>query len=74
MNTPIESLLTEAELVACIRERTGEGSIRTLRKWRTRRIGPAWVKVGRRIVYPLSGIEPWLESITQQPLRSRRAA
>jgi hypothetical protein len=74
MNTPLENLLTEAELVVRIKARTGEGSVRMLRKWRTRRVGPPWTKIGRKIVYPISGLEPWLLSITRQSVRSHRTA
>lgn len=49
-------------------------SVRTLRLWRQRREGPAWVKVGKRVVYAKRSILGWLESSEQQPVRRRRAA
>lgn len=65
---------TERELADQLKARTGAGCIRTLRKWRQRRIGPPWAKIGHLIVYPNDGFEGWLKSQVQQPVRSRRAA
>lgn len=31
----------------------------TLANWRAKRIGPAYVKIGGRILYPVSVIETW---------------
>lgn len=32
---------------------------RTLANWRVKRYGPAWLKVGGRIVYPLPAVLAW---------------
>jgi DNA-binding transcriptional MerR regulator len=45
-------------------------TIRTLRKYRQTRVGPPWVKIGKRVLYPDS-LE-WLADQIQQPVRSRR--
>ena len=65
---------TEKELAEQLKERTGIGCVRTLRKWREQRIGPPWAKFGRIIVYPNDAFETWLHAQVQQPVRSRRAA
>lgn len=65
---------TEKELAEQLKARTGCGCIRTLRKWRERRLGPPWAKIGRVVVYPNDGFENWLRAQVQQPVRSRRAA
>jgi hypothetical protein len=49
-------------------------SVRTLRAWRQQGIGPAWLKIGRTIYYPVDGVAVWLKSIEQKPVRARRAA
>jgi hypothetical protein len=36
-------------------------TVRTLRRWREERKGPAFVRVGRKIFYPRSAIAAWLE-------------
>jgi hypothetical protein len=48
--------------------------VRTLRKWRERRIGPPWTTIGRTVVYPIGGFEAWLKANIQQPvsIASRR--
>jgi hypothetical protein len=33
---------------------------RTLQGWRLRGGGPAWVRAGRRVLYPVAGIEEFL--------------
>jgi len=47
-------------------------TVRTLRKWRQRRIGPPFAKYGKTVVYPDD--DDWLRNLVQQPIRSRRAA
>lgn len=45
---------------------------RTLQSWRLRGGGPPWVRVGRRVLYPVDGVE---EFLGQRPhARSTRAA
>lgn len=63
---------TEKELAQALKEKTGQGSPRTLRSWRQRRIGPPWLKVGKAVMYSDDGFETWLKSQVQQPARSRR--
>jgi len=72
--TALERHHTEKELARQLKEKTGFGCERTLRKWREQRIGPPWIKFGKVILYPDDGFEAWLKSQVQQPVRSRRAA
>ena len=65
---------TEKELASQLKDRTGFGCVRTLRKWREQRIGPPWIKFGKTILYPIADFEAWLRAQVQQPVRSRRAA
>jgi hypothetical protein len=47
-------------------------SKRTLRSERQRGDGPPFVKLGKRVYYPLDGFRDWLKSIERQPVRSGR--
>lgn len=31
----------------------------TLATWRSRKLGPRYIKIGGRVLYPLDGIEEW---------------
>ncbi len=37
----------------------GEVSVGTLRNWRSARIGPAFVKIGKAILYPAEQLDAW---------------
>lgn len=37
----------------------GGVSVGTLRNWRAMRIGPAYVKVGKSVLYPVNELEAW---------------
>jgi hypothetical protein len=39
----------------------GEISVGTLRNWRSMRVGPAFVKIGKGILYPIDQLEAWDE-------------
>jgi hypothetical protein len=45
---------------------------RTLRLWRQQGIGPAWVKIGRRVFYAEAALLAWIRSLERQPVRSRQ--
>jgi hypothetical protein len=49
-------------------------TVRTLRSWRQRGEGPPFVKVGKRVFYPIAGNAAWLKANEQAPVRSGRAA
>jgi len=55
--TKVPDFLAEGE----VSRRTGL-SIRTLQGWRARGKGPAFVHAGRRILYPVAGVEDFLRS------------
>ena len=44
-------------------------SERTLIRWRNRRVGPAWVKVGRRVLYRRSDLDSWMDNQRVVPVR-----
>jgi hypothetical protein len=53
-------------------------SPRTLERWRWQRVGPGYLKIGGRVVYPLEAVQAYEsaqtrgpESTTQQPDSSR---
>jgi hypothetical protein len=48
--------LTSEEVSARYR---GEISVGTLRNWRAMRIGPAYVKIGKAVLYPVEELEAW---------------
>jgi hypothetical protein len=37
----------------------GEVTVGTLRNWRAMRIGPAFVKIGKAVLYPVAELESW---------------
>nr|WIE89102.1 helix-turn-helix domain-containing protein [Mesorhizobium sp. WSM4875] len=37
----------------------GSISLGTLRNWRAKRIGPAYVKLGKAVLYPMDELELW---------------
>lgn len=37
----------------------GSISVGTLRNWRAMRIGPAYVKIGKAVLYPIEELEKW---------------
>jgi hypothetical protein len=39
----------------------GEITVGTLRNWRAMRVGPAFVKIGKAVLYPLDQLEAWDE-------------
>jgi hypothetical protein len=53
---PPEDLLTVEDLVARYR---GLVARRTIDYWRYNKKGPPFIKVGRRVLYPLSGVIAW---------------
>jgi Helix-turn-helix domain len=50
-----------------------EHTPRTMRKWRQRGEGPAYVKVGRKVYYARSALIDWLRRQEVKPIRSRGA-
>ncbi len=40
--------------------------VKTLAEWRSRRIGPSYVRVGRHVRYRREAIDAWLDTQTQQ--------
>lgn len=49
-------------------------SLGTLRNWRARRIGPAYVKVGKAVLYPVEELEAWDQKNTVACRASTRLA
>jgi hypothetical protein len=37
----------------------GEITVGTLRNWRAMRIGPAFVKIGKAVLYPVDELDAW---------------
>jgi hypothetical protein len=37
----------------------GEVTVGTLRNWRAMRVGPAFVKIGKAVLYPVDELEAW---------------
>lgn len=40
----------------------GEISVGTLRNWRSARVGPAFVKIGKAVLYPVDQLDAWDET------------
>ncbi len=51
-----KKFLTAEEV--CARYR-GEISLGTLSNWRSLRIGPAFLKIGRAVLYPVTELDAW---------------
>jgi hypothetical protein len=45
-------------------------SPKTLERWRSKRVGPAWYKIGGTPLYKLKDVEMWVEQ--QRVVRSNR--
>lgn len=43
-------------------------TVRTLENWRTRRVGPAWTKIGPRVVYRRTSLEKWVRDQEREPV------
>jgi DNA-binding transcriptional regulator YiaG len=39
----------------------GEVSVGTLRNWRSMRVGPGFVKIGKAVLYPVAELDAWDE-------------
>jgi hypothetical protein len=52
----IDKCLTPDEVAERYR---GEISVGTLRNWRAMRIGPAFVKIGKAVLYPVEELDAW---------------
>ena len=50
----------------------GEISVGTLRNWRSMRVGPAFVKIGKAILYPIDQLDAWDEKNLVACRASRR--
>lgn len=37
----------------------GEISVGTLRNWRSMRVGPTFIKIGKAVLYPIDDLEAW---------------
>ena len=48
--------LTIEEVITRYRGQVSEG---TLRNWRTMRIGPSFIKIGKAVLYPVSELDRW---------------
>jgi len=39
----------------------GEISVGTLRNWRSMRVGPGFIKIGKAVLYPIAELDAWDE-------------
>lgn len=53
---PLSQFLTPDELVARYK---GKISVKTLANWRTKGGGPAYVKIGGKVMYPVVAVQLW---------------
>lgn len=53
----VEDWLTPDDVVALLR---GALSLGTLRNYRSARIGPAYIRIGRAVFYPRAEVNAWL--------------
>ena len=52
----------------------GEVSVGTLRNWRSARVGPGFVKIGKAVLYPVDQLDAWDEKNTVTCRASNRLA
>ena len=69
MTKLLDNYLTEADAAAGLGK-----NVRTLQIWRVKRIGPAYTKNGKTVLYARDAILAWLKAQEQQPIRRRTAA
>jgi hypothetical protein len=50
----------------------GEVTVGTLRNWRAMRVGPAFVKIGKAVLYPVDQLDAWDEKNLVRCRPSRR--
>ncbi len=52
----------------------GEITVGTLRNWRAMRVGPAFVKIGKAVLYPVAELDAWDQKniVPCRASRSRR--
>lgn len=48
-------------------------TVRTLENWRARRVGPAWTRIGHRVMYRQSSLEQWIRDQEQRPVAGEAA-
>ena len=65
---PPPAYLTLEEVIARYRGQVSEG---TLRNWRTMRIGPSFIKIGKAVLYPVDELDRWDKSNLVVCRRSR---
>src|SRR5437660_516777 len=63
LNPPVPTLISENFLSEFEFARAISRDIRTIRRWRSLRQGPAWVKVGRSIFYSKAEILRYLDRL-----------
>jgi hypothetical protein len=68
----LDDFLTEAELVAELKAKTGKGSKRGLRDQRAKRTGPPWAKYGNLVIYPIPAFKEWLLAQIVRPVGAGR--
>lgn len=59
---PSPAYLTLEEVITRYTRYRGQVSEGTLRNWRTMRIGPSFIKIGRAVLYPVSELDRWDKS------------
>lgn len=64
--SPLSQYLSPAELAAFLDHTVSEG---TLRNYRSLKVGPAYITVGRKVFYPIDGVHAWIEEKKQAALR-----
>ena len=64
--TPFDDLMTDEEYNAA----RGQ-SPRTSQRERSMRIGPPFIKIGRKIYYRKAAVRDWLLALEQVPVRSK---
>lgn len=64
----VPAYLTLAEVFERYRGQISEG---TLRNWRSMRIGPSFIKIGKAILYPVEELDRWDRSNLVQCRRTR---
>lgn len=66
MSEPL--FLTVDEVVVRYRNQISEG---TFRNWRSKRIGPSFIKIGKAVLYPIDELERWDRSNLISCLRTK---
>ena len=68
-----DDVLPERDAVEFLDQRLGKVSLRTVRRWHAKGVGPPRIKINGRVAYRKSALLDWIMAAEHVPPRSHRA-